>query len=198
MQKRVINEEKNMKNLLKFTIVFIIFIIIAGASSFYFPKRQESNNLKLPKQKNMKISSTVFDNNQFIPRKYTCDGDNINPPLLIHDVPQEAQSLVLIVDDPDAPMGTWTHWLLWNINPSTSLIEEGNIPQGAVEGLNDFGENSYGGPCPPTDTHRYHFKLYALDTILDIGPSSKKDDVEKAMVNHIIDWTELIGLYERQ
>ncbi len=150
------------------------------------------------KMGDLKISSTAFSNNGNIPSKYTCDGSDINPPLLIEDVPQGAKSLVLITDDPDAPMGTWVHWVVWNISPQTRVIKENDTPPGASSGLNDFRKKSYGGPCPPSGTHRYFFKLYALDTALDLPAGAKKADVEKAMKGHIISRTQVIGLYKRQ
>ena len=143
----------------------------------------------------MKLESPAFEHNQPIPKKYTCDGEDINPPLKIEEVPKEAKSLVLIVDDPDAPMGTFTHWLLWNIDPKISEIEENSKP--GIEGINDFGKNSYGGPCPPSGTHHYHFKIYALDTLLDLPSSSKKSALEKTIEGHILDFSELIGLYQK-
>lgn len=146
----------------------------------------------------MQITSPVFENNQQIPAKYSCDGDNINPPLQITETPEGIQSLVLISDDPDAPSGDWVHWLIFNIDPQTSEIAENSVPQGAIEGTNSFGNTSYGGPCPPSGTHRYFFKLYALDTRLDLREDNNKQDLLKAMQNHIIDSAELIGLYQRQ
>ena len=159
----------------------------------------------------MKISSPAFEANQTIPSKYTCDGENINPPLQIADVPANTKSLVLISDDPDAPMGTWAHWIVWNITPHTKEIQENTIPKlapwdpaspatpiPAIEGVTSFGKFGYGGPCPPSGTHRYFFKLYALDSILDLPTSAKAADIEKAMKGHILDKTELIGLYKRQ
>ena len=159
----------------------------------------------------MKISSSAVGHNQSIPAKYTCDGENINPPLQIADVPSAAKSLVLISDDPDAPMGTWVHWTVWNITPYTKEIQENTIPKlapwdpaspatpiPAIEGVTSFGKFGYGGPCPPSGTHRYFFKLYALDSILDLPISAKAADIEKAMKGHILDKTELIGLYKRQ
>jgi Raf kinase inhibitor-like YbhB/YbcL family protein len=144
--------------------------------------------------KELSVSSPAFENNKFIPSKYTCDGDNVNPPLTIEGVPNETKSLVLIVDDPDAPMGTWDHWIVWNI-PPTSKIEENAVP--GTEGVNDFRKHSYGGPCPPWGTHRYFFKVYAVDTKLDLSLNSRKKDVEKAMQNHILAKGELVGLYHR-
>jgi len=145
----------------------------------------------------MKITSPAFENNQMIPQKYTCDGENINPPLQINDIPAGTQSLVLIVDDPDAPSGDWVHWLVWNINPATKLISENESPQGAIQGINDFGKQNYGGPCPPSGIHHYQFKIYALNTTLNLTSSSRKKDLEKAIENHILDKEILIGLYQR-
>jgi len=145
--------------------------------------------------KKLTITSPAFENNGFIPVKYTGDGDDVNPPLNIGGISEETKSLVLIVDDPDAPMGTWDHWIVWNIPPSEK-IEEDSVP--GVEGLNDFRKRSYGGPSPPFGTHRYFFKVYALDTKLDLAPNSRKKDVERAMKGHIIAQGELIGLYSRR
>jgi len=145
--------------------------------------------------KELTISSPVFKNNGFIPPKYTCDGNDVNPPLNIEGVPKETQSLALIVDDPDAPMGTWDHWVVWNIPPAEKIMEN-SVP--GTEGLNDFRRRSYGGPCPPSGTHRYFFKVYALDTRLDLSPSSRKKDVERAMKGHVIAEGELVGLYRRR
>ena len=146
----------------------------------------------------MKLSSPVFENNGIIPPKFTCDGEGVNPPLEISDVPAGAKSLALIVDDPDAPAGDWVHWTVWNIKPDTKLVDENSVPPEAIEGITDFGKPGYGGPCPPSGTHRYQFKLYALDISLDLDSGAKKADVEKAMEGHILDQTDLVGLYQRQ
>ncbi|MEW6611061.1 MAG: YbhB/YbcL family Raf kinase inhibitor-like protein [Patescibacteria group bacterium] len=146
----------------------------------------------------MKLSSSAFLHNTEIPSQYTCDGRDVNPPLTIEGVPADAQSLVLIVDDPDAPRGDWVHWLVWNINPSTSRIEEDSVPAGAAEGTTDFGRTGWGGPCPPSGVHRYQFKLYALDTTLSLVPSAKKRDVERAMEGHVLVQATLVGLYARK
>lgn len=145
----------------------------------------------------MTISSTAFENNGNIPAKYTCDGMDVNPPLRFDNVP-EARSLALIVDDPDAPMGTWVHWVLWNIDPKTSEIREDSVPKGALQGINDFGKHDYGGPCPPSGTHRYFFKLYALDSTLNLDKNARKADVEKAMKGHILAQAQIVGLYRRK
>lgn len=144
----------------------------------------------------MKITSTAFEHNTQIPSKYTCDGDNSNPPLTIEGVPETAKSLVLIVDDPDAPVGDWVHWTVWNIPSTTKEIAENSVPQG-IQGTTDFGTISYGGPCPPSGSHRYFFKLYALDSELDLPSTAKKADIEKAIEPHTLDSTHLMGLYQR-
>ena len=142
------------------------------------------------------ISSSEFINNEPIPTLYTCLGEDINPPLTISGIPPQTQSLVLIVDDPDAPMGIWVHWVVFNIPPAQFGIPAGTSP--GMQGANDFGRNAYGGPCPPNGTHRYFFKLYALDSVLDLNEGATKDEVEKAMEGHIIGQAQLIGLYNKR
>lgn len=146
----------------------------------------------------MSISSPAFENNAVIPKVYTCDGDDTNPPLAFSQVPPAAKSLALIVDDPDAPMGIWVHWVMWNLKPETVAIGANSVPPGAMQGRNDWHKNSYGGPCPPSGSHRYFFKLYALDALLDLGPSATKKDLERAMDGHIIATAEIVGLYARR
>ncbi len=142
----------------------------------------------------MDVTSPAFENKESIPKKYTCDGEDVNPPLRIDRIPEGTQSLVLIVDDPDAPMGTYDHWIVWNISPGEE-IEENSVP--GTEGLNDFDRHSYGGPCPPSGTHRYFFKVYALDSELDLDKNARKGDVEKAMEGHILGKGQIVGLYSR-
>lgn len=142
----------------------------------------------------MKITSPLFGHNQLVPQKFTCDGEDISPALEIQDIPSKAKSLALIVDDPDAPMGTWVHWVVYDI-PVTSAIPENSIP--GKQGSNNFGRRNYGGPCPPSGTHRYFFKLYALDKKLEAKEGLSKQELEKAMQGHILDNAELIGLYKR-
>lgn len=141
------------------------------------------------------ITSTAFNDGAMIPVKYTCDGANINPPLDIKNIPEEAKCLALIVDDPDAPINTWVHWIAWNI-PVTHHLKEDEVH--GTEGVNDFQQYHYGGPCPPSGTHRYFFKLYALDDVLELPPDTKKLQLEKAMSEHIIAFGELVGLYKRK
>ena len=146
----------------------------------------------------MHISTQAFHNGETIPKKYTCDGENINPPLSIEGVPVSAKKLALIVDDPDAPAGTWIHWTLWNIDPATKEIGEGTLPPGAVEGKTSFGTVGYGGPCPHKGTHRYFFKLYALDTPLNLSTTSEVFNIEEAMRGHILADARYIGIYSRE
>ncbi|MCX6739757.1 MAG: YbhB/YbcL family Raf kinase inhibitor-like protein [Candidatus Parcubacteria bacterium] len=146
----------------------------------------------------MKLTSPAFTHNANLPSKYTCDGQGINPPLEIAEVPANTQSLVLISDDPDAPMGTYTHWLVWNIDPQTTEIKENSVPEGANLGKTSAGKTGYVAPCPPTGTHRYLFKIYALDIKLDLTPNAGKDNLEKAIQGHILDSAEIIGIYQRK
>lgn len=145
----------------------------------------------------MDISSSAFENNQVIPVKYTCDGENINPPLTFRNVPTEAKSLVLVVDDPDAPSGAWTHWLVYNLDPTIIEIKENSVPNGALQGMTSFGRSGYGGPCPPSGTHHYYFKLYALDTQIENTSDIDQKNFLTKIENHILDQAELIGLYSR-
>jgi Raf kinase inhibitor-like YbhB/YbcL family protein len=145
--------------------------------------------------KHLKVTSAAFEYEGKIPEKYTCDGKNISPPLDIENIPEGAKCLVLIVDDPDAPVATWVHWLVWNI-PITHHIHENEVH--GTEGLNDFQQQQYGGPCPPSGKHRYFFKVYALKELLNLSANSKKNQVEKAMSGYIIAFGELVGLYKRK
>jgi len=178
------------------TLVVGILVFMNEKKSGQHNQQQIIPNENIIKQ-NMKIENAIFKNNEYIPAKFTCDGLNVNPPLKISEVPVEAKSLALVVDDPDASSGTWVHWVLWNIDPATTDISENVVPTGAVQGTTDFGDTKYGGPCPPSGTHRYFFRLYALDTKLDLSSSTKKQDLENAMQGHVIAQTEMVGLYGR-
>ena len=146
---------------------------------------------------NMKLTSPAFEYDAVIPERFTCEGIDVNPELNIEDVPSAAVSLVLIMDDPDAPPKVWEHWTVFNIPATTVKISENSVPEG-VQGMNDFKKVEWGGPCPPPGkVHHYNFKLYALDTILDLDSSATKTDVEEAMQDHILEETVLIGTYER-
>lgn len=145
--------------------------------------------------KTLKISSEAFENKNYIPEKYTCDGLNINPPIAINNIPKKTKSLVVIVEDVDSPIRAWTHWIIWNISP-TKKIKENSIS--GIEGLNDFSQYNYGGPCPHSGTHQYYFKVYALDDILYLNQHSTKNELERDMNSHIISSGVLIGLYKRK
>jgi len=145
----------------------------------------------------MKVFSTAFENNKSIPTIYSCQGENKIPPLSFSDIPKNTKSLVLIVDDPDAPMGTFVHWVVYNIPPTTPGVKEGEEIPGSTYGKNGAGQMSFIGPCPPTGTHRYFFKLYALDSALSIEKGADKSAVEKAMQGHILEEAQLIGLYKK-
>jgi Raf kinase inhibitor-like YbhB/YbcL family protein len=145
----------------------------------------------------MKIKAVAFQEGENIPSKFTCDGADANPPLLFEGAPAEAKSLALIVDDPDAPGGLFTHWLVWNIDPKTTTVEENSAPPNGVQGKNDFGKSGYGGPCPPSGTHRYFFKIFALDRQLDLAAGSKRAQLDAQMRGHIVAQGELMGRYSR-
>jgi len=142
----------------------------------------------------MQITSPAFQHNVMIPKQYTCQGEDINPPLAIAGIPEGTKTLTLINDDPDAPVGTWDHWIVFNMAPSAE-IRENSAP--GTQGRNSWGRNDYGGPCPPSGTHRYFFKLYALDAALNLKEGARKAELEKAMVGHILAKAELIGLYKK-
>jgi len=143
----------------------------------------------------MQLTSPAFVHQGSIPAKYTCDGLNINPPLQIKNVPPAARSLILIMDDPDAPSGTFVHWVVYDISPDVEKVEENTVP--GVAGINSYKKDCYRGPCPPSGTHRYFFKLYALDGKLELGAGKNKEQVLERMTGHVIGQTELIGVYER-
>lgn len=153
----------------------------------------------------MKISSQAFENEGEIPSKYTCDGDDISPPLSVTDVPSEAESLALVCDDPDAPGGVFDHWVIWNIPADVESIQE-NIPKeekvdslsGAIQGLNSFREIGYRGPCPPAGpSHKYRFKLYALESKIDLNSGMQKKDLEREIEGRIVSKDTLVGVYGR-
>jgi Raf kinase inhibitor-like YbhB/YbcL family protein len=145
----------------------------------------------------MKITSPAFQEGANIPSKFSCDGADTSPPLQIADIPSGAKSLALIVDDPDAPSGLFTHWTVWNIPPQTSVVGEGSAPKG-VQGTNDFGKSGYGGPCPPSGTHRYYFQIFALDRELDLPFGAKRGQLDAAMKGHVVAQGELMGRYARK
>ena len=191
----------------RFTFILIFVAVIVGTGLYFFSQsavneiaNQSVENLKelITKEVPMKITSSAFQNNQSIPAKYSCDGEDVNPPLTFSELPDNTQSLVLIMDAPDAPAGTWVHWTIWNINPTTTEIAENSVPEGAVEGITSSGSAGYGGPCPPSGEHRYIFKLYALDAMLELDASADKAALEQEMQSYILGKADLTGLYRRQ
>lgn len=151
----------------------------------------------------LSITSTAFKQGERIPSKYTCDGSDVSPGLEWSDVPEGTRSFTIIADDPDAPVGTWIHWVFYNITGETRTLSEAvppdaNLPDGSRQGKNSWGRPGYGGPCPSGGTHRYFFKLYALDTVLELPSGVSKDDLLKAMKGHILAEAELMGLYSRK
>lgn len=145
----------------------------------------------------MTITSTAFQEMEDIPSEYTCDGDNINPPLTFSGIPAETQSLALVVDDPDAPVGLFTHWIIYNMSPATMQILQNAKPETGVEGTNDMPVVGYTGPCPPNGKHRYFFKLYALKSMLSLNEGANRQEFDIAIEEQIIDMAQLVGLYEK-
>ena len=146
----------------------------------------------------MTLSSTAFANGQAIPKRYTCDGENVSPPLTWSGAPAAAKSFVLIVDDPDAPRGTFTHWILFNLPAGTRALPQGAtaFPAGSGQGVNDFGKAGYGGPCPPSGRHRYVHQLYALNTRLSLDKPTRKQ-IDAALQGHVLVRATLMGTYQR-
>jgi len=161
------------------TIIFAAILFLCGYREVYAE---------------MKVTSPQFENNTYIPKDFSCEGRDVNPELNIEGIPPEAESLALIVDDPDAAIGVWVHWIVFDM-PVIDKIEENSIP--GKQGANNAGGLNYHGPCPPSGTHRYFFKIFALDTMLNLKEGISKGQLEKTMQGHILDKAELVGLYRR-
>lgn len=191
------------KNALSGLAVVLIFALLGGQTTFAADDREKTPEVD-EGDTEMKIMSSAFNEGEPIPRVYTCDGKDLSPPLSWEEAPDGTRSLVLIGDDPDAPMGTWVHWVLYNIPPDTTALAQGMptdtaLEDGSKQGVTDFGRPGYGGPCPPKGKpHRYFFKLYALDTLLEFEGKVKKEDVEKAMKDHILAEAQIMGTYQRK
>jgi len=177
-------------------ITILLFIL----SSFYGFAQTETKQGE--KKMKIKLTSTAFREGDYIPKKYTCDGENVSPPLAWSGIPSTAKSIALVCDDPDAPMGTWVHWVIFNIPPSINKLNE-KIPtdkvleDGTTQGSNDFRKIGYGGPCPPGGTHRYYFKIYALDRRVELTPGATKAELLHEMTGHILAEEKLMGKYSR-
>ncbi len=181
----------------------IIHGVMALTFSLVFYNFFQENCLASEGGRKMLITSPVFMDNNLVPAKYTCDGQDISPPLEWKDIPAGTKSLALICDDPDAPMGTWVHWVAYTIPPNITKLEENIRPEkelknGMRQGNNSWPKIGYGGPCPPSGTHRYYFKLYALDNIPDLKPGATKAQLSEAMKGHILAEAQLMGKYARQ
>ncbi|MBP2029198.1 Raf kinase inhibitor-like YbhB/YbcL family protein [Methanohalophilus levihalophilus] len=176
----------------------ILLVAISGCSESEQSEEIQDTNVESEESQvqvnTISVSSSAFEQGEAIPPRHTCDGENINPELIIGNLPGNTESLVLIVDGPDAPMGTFTHWIVWNIEPG-AVISEDSIP--GVQGLNDFKITDYSGPCPPSGMHRYFFRIYALDTTLEIPSGSERNVLEQEMQGHIIAQGDLMGTYSR-
>jgi len=184
--------------MLKRTAVLMSAILLICSCKSRAGDEQKEGGAKVE----IKITSSAFKNDGLIPSKYTCDGEDISPPLQ-WEAPQGAKSIALICDDPDAPMGTFVHWVLFNLPADVKELAEKvpvsrTLPNGAAHGITDFGRIGYGGPCPPSGTHRYFFKIYALDTKLDLPAGAHKSQLLKAMEGHILAQGQLVGKYKRQ
>lgn len=193
----MIRPEKSLK---RFAILIITVIIGIWYIFRPIPIATISISKPVPQiTKNMKLTSTAFANEEKIPVEFTCDGKKIHPPLSISGIPEGAKSLSIIVDDPDAPMGTYTHWVIWNIDPATAEIAVGEVPKGAQEGINSAGTTGYVAPCPDvtSGSHRYFFTVIALDTTVGLDGKAKKADLENAQKGHTLEQTNLIGSYGR-
>ena len=180
----------------KMFLLFIFLILLCSCKN----KKQQRNEIKGGNI--MEIKSSAFLEGGIIPLKYTCDGINVSPPLNWYSIPDSTKSLSIICDDPDAPMGTWVHWVIYNLPVNITELAENIKTQrilknGAMQGLNDFHKIGYGGPCPPSGIHRYFFKLYALNTELNLKPGATKSKLVKAMKGHILAEAKLIGKYSR-
>lgn len=154
--------------------------------------------VKSVQQKSMTIASPSFENNSLIPQKYTCNGENVNPLLMFGSIPPEAKSIALVVTDPDAPGGTFTHWIVYNMPSTTTQIDENSTPTDSQEAQNSFGKKEYGGPCPPSGTHHYIFTLYALNSMISIPDKASVADIERVIQNNSIEQASLTGLYAKQ
>ena len=164
----------------------------------YSSPKSPQQDLQKNKNEGVKMKlTTIFENNGNIPSEYTCDGKNLAPVLNISDVPKDTAELALIVEDPDAPRGTWTHWILFNLPPNALQIDARNLPKGTKQGITDFGTIGWGGPCPPNGQHRYFFRLFALHEKINLPQGATKKQLEDAMQGQLIEEADLIGLYQR-
>ena len=172
------------------TLMLVLVVMITAVLPLYAKEAKTMTQ--------MKMTSPAFVNSKPMPSIFSCDGMNVSPPIAIEGVPPEAKSLALVMDDPDAPAGVWVHWLLWNIDPASGEIPQGRVPVGAEQGVNSWQRLGYAGPCPPSGTHRYYFRLFALKERLQLPPSAGRKDLDRAMQGKILARCEMVGLYSRK
>jgi Raf kinase inhibitor-like YbhB/YbcL family protein len=188
-----------MKN---YFFCFFLTICLIAVSGNMLAQAKDQMNTKIKGGKTMEIKSSSFNHEDMITAKYTCDGQNVSPPLAWSGAPEKTKSFALICDDPDAPAGTWVHWVIFDIPASVNSLPEKISRQEEIAGLGKNGKNTsqhfgYDGPCPPSGTHRYYFKLYALDTMLNLNAGLSKEDLLKAMKGHVLAEAQLMGRYKR-
>lgn len=179
-------------------VLVIVLIWLAGRNKSEGGKNMPNVNTLTSTASGLQLVSQVFRDGASIPTQYSCNDQNVNPPLNIMSVPANAKSLALIMHDPDAPSGDFVHWLMWDIPTSTETIAVNKVPQGAVQGVNSSGQNKYMGPCPPSGTHHYKFDLYALDTTLNLSSGTNRSELVKAMQGHIVEQHTLTGTFSAQ
>jgi Raf kinase inhibitor-like YbhB/YbcL family protein len=177
---------------------WITLLLLVALTGLPYPGKGKGKGKEGVRMVQIDLTSPAFHGGGAIPGTYTCDGRDVNPPLVIGPAPAGTRTLALLVDDPAGPVGIWVHWVLWNISPETREIHENSVPSGARQGRNDWHRAGYGGPCPPSGTHRYFFKLYALDTLLNLGPTTTKAELERSMQGHILGRGELMGTYRKR
>ncbi|MEB3286662.1 MAG: YbhB/YbcL family Raf kinase inhibitor-like protein [Vampirovibrionales bacterium] len=204
------------KNWLSYMVGFLQVLIALGIIALFFSPllwaeeadTEEADKKETPKK--FTVSSSAFKDGEAIPKEYTCDGRNIVPPLMVYNIPPKTKSLALIIDDPDAPTRNWTHLAFWNVAPKPFVVPEGKLPSLVPMASNDFGQIGYGGPCPSikksengrinkkTDAHHYHFRVFALDTVINLPRASKRLDLDRMMSGHVIEKADLVGTYQRE
>ncbi len=193
-----------MKN--QITSKGVLVILILGLTIYAFFSMSSTKSVQRKEVKQMTISS-AFKDGDFIPKKYACEGQDVNPEIVVSNVPEGAKTIAIICEDPDAPIRTFVHWVLWNfpVNGSSVKIPEGikkleKLPDGTMQGYNDFGKIGYNGPCPPKGhgVHHYHFKVYAVNNVLELKGKITKKELEKALSGKVLAQAEIIGLYERK
>src|SRR2546430_162889 len=185
------------------TFLLIVLPLAGCANRSQLVTQPPPANTSTNNKAEIKLTSSAFSEGQPIPRAYTCDGVNISPPLEWSGVPKTARTIAIVCDDPDAPGGTWVHWVLYNLPAENIGLVENlpateNVKAGGFQGQNDFGKSGYGGPCPPSGTHRYYFKIFAFDRELDLPSGAKRGQLDAAMKGHVVAQGELMGRYSRK